>query len=162
MRVGRTIVVAASFLAISHSFAAEVDLRKCPLDTVVFVDPWAGGTFTVSRVGTDREYVCEDGATPPSDLCRGPVGDLVLEGVLGGDVEGAGESRYAMYTVVLGAPCCDWNITIPAETVFSPNLKWLAPEEVPLLGEQAFLSIDSEYGEDFGNPFMAAACTLRE
>jgi hypothetical protein len=33
---------------------------------------------------------------------------------------------------------------------------------MPTLGEQPFLSIDSDYGEDFGNPFMAVACTLRD
>ena len=45
MRYGRAIAVAASFLVITQSVAAEMDLRQCPLDTVVFADPWAGGTM---------------------------------------------------------------------------------------------------------------------
>ena len=163
MRFRRTIAVAVAFTSLTSLVAAaEIDLRQCPLDTVVFADPWAGATFAVSRVGIDRDYICEEGATPPSDLCRGPVGDLVLEGVLAGDVNDAGASKYAIYTVVLGAPCCDWNVTDPADTVFTDNFRWLTPEEVPPLGDQPFLSVDSDYGEDFGNPFMAVACTLRE
>jgi hypothetical protein len=156
------VLVFSTMLLMGSSAAAEIDLRQCPLDTVVFTDPWGGDTFAVNRVGSDLSYVCEDGAEPPSDLCMGPVGDLVLDGILTGDTGEEGVPKYAIYTVIRGAPCCDWNVTDPADTVLGENFKWLEPAAVPLLGDQPFLSIESEYGEDFGNPMMAVACTLRD
>lgn len=127
---------------------------------MVFADPWAGGSFAVSRVGESYEYFCEEGAEPPSELCQGPYGDLVLDGTY--TEEGADPiHRFAIFTVSKAAPCCDWNVTDPADTDLGENFKWLDPAEVPRLGEQGFLSIDSQYGEDFGNPLIAVACTLR-
>jgi hypothetical protein len=158
----RVAIPAAVSLAlfITPTSAAQIDLRECPLDTTVFIDPWAGGTFTVSRVGTDYGYLCDDGIEPPNELCQGPFGDMVLDGELV-EGDGASQQKYAIYTVIKGAPCCDWNVTDPADTVFGERFKWLEPTEVPLLGEQGFLSIESEHGEDFGNPMTAVACTLR-
>jgi hypothetical protein len=149
--------------AISSSVAGQIDIRECPLDTLVFIDPWAGGKFVVSRVGTDHEYLCAEGAEWPHDSCRGPFGDLVLEGELFGDEEGAvGEKMYATYSVIAGSPCCDWYVNPPAEMKFSGTFAWLEPSDVPLLGSQPFLSIESvNFGSDFGNPLYAASCTLR-
>lgn len=41
------------------------------------------------------------------------------------------------------------------------GFKWLAAADVPRLRDLPFLSIESEYAEDFGNPYHAASCTLR-
>ena len=60
--------------------AGVIDIRDCPLDTLVFVDPWAGGSFTVKRVGTNYSWLCQEGFQPPDAMCQGPYGDLVLEG----------------------------------------------------------------------------------
>ncbi len=57
-----------SIAFVTAASAGEMlDMRKCPLDTVVFLDPWAGETFAVKRVGTNYVYRCEGGLkkTPP-------------------------------------------------------------------------------------------------
>jgi hypothetical protein len=157
------LAICGVFSIASSSVAGQVDIRECPLDTTVFVDPWAGGKFVVSRVGTDHHYLCDEGVEWPHDSCRGPFGDLVLEGELFGDEEGAiGERMYATYSVIAGAPCCDWYVTSPAEMKFSATFSWLEPGDVPLLRSQPFLAIESvNFGSDFGNPLYAASCTLR-
>ena len=50
--------------------AQTIDIRDCPLDTVVFVDPWAGGSFQVKRVGTKYNWLCEEGFAPPDEIRR--------------------------------------------------------------------------------------------
>lgn len=154
---------AAVLLMASMADAAgqRIDLRDCPLDTVVFVDPWAGGTFKVKRVGTDYSYLCEDETKPPDDTCRGPYGDLVLEGEYSDSEDAPGQTLYARYNVIPAVPCCDWNVHKPEEMQFGVGFKWLAGKDVPLLKQQPWLSIDSvNFGSDFGNPLYAVSCTL--
>jgi hypothetical protein len=149
--------------SVSHAADGTIDLRDCPLDTTVFVDPWAGQTFKVKRVGTDYTYMCEEGFKPPDAMCRGPFGDLVLEGERSYSEDSPGETMYATYSIIAGVPCCDWYVHTPAEMKFGGDFKWLNPKDVPLLREQAWLSIDAvNFGSDFGNPLFAVSCTLRK
>jgi len=151
------------FASVSQAAETMIDIRDCPLDTTVFVDPWAGKTFQVKRVGTDYTYLCADETKPPDDSCRGPFGELVLEGELS-EYEGQpSETMYATWTVIAGVPCCDWYVHKPEEMKFGGGFQWLEPKDVPLLRGQGWLSIDAvNYGSDFGNPLYAASCTLRQ
>jgi hypothetical protein len=149
--------------SVSNAADGTIDLRDCPLDTVVFIDPWAGQIFKVKRVGTDYSYICEDGFKPPSEMCRGPFGDLVLEGERSYSEDSPGETMYATWSVIAGVPCCDWYVHKPEEMKFVGGFKWLEPKDVPLLREQPWLSIDSvNFGSDFGNPLFAVSCTMRK
>lgn len=157
------IAVGAALLAsISHAADKQIDIRDCPLDTMVFLDPWAEQVFKVKRVGTDYSFSCEDETKPPDDSCRGPYGDLVLEGEWSDWKGPPGETMYATYRVIDGVPCCDWHVTKQQETKFGPGFKWLEPKDVPLLKTQPFLSIESGYDTDFGNPLYVVSCTLRQ
>lgn len=166
MRMNRCGAAFASVLlmaSIGHAEERSIDIRDCPLDTIVFADPWAGQTFKVTRVGTAYSYMCADGFQPPSEMCRGPLGDLVLEGELSDSAEAKSETMFATYTVIAGVPCCDWSVSKPEEMKFADGFKWLEPKDVPLLREQPWLSIEAvNYGSDFGNPLYAASCTLRQ
>lgn len=142
--------------------AETIDVRDCPLDTVVFADPWAGGSFAVKRVGTNYNWLCEEGFEPPDEMCQGPFGDLVLEGEYRSDANAAPEQKTAIYTVIKGVPCCDWSVEDGRSPLTgNEGFKWLGAAEAPKLRDQPFLSIESEYAEDFGNPYFAAACMLR-
>ena len=162
MRFFAAIFFAATMLAEQSAGAQTIDIRDCPLDTIVFADPWAGGSFAVQRVGTNYRWLCEEGFEPPDEMCQGPYGDLVLEGEHRSDGNGAPEQKTAIYTIIKGSPCCDWSVESgSSQVVKSENFKWVEAGKAPLLREMPFLSIESEYGEDFGNPYFAASCTLR-
>ncbi len=147
----------------SCASAATIDIRDCPLDTLVFVDPWvAGSEFTVTRVGANREWQCEAGVTPPDDSCRGPYGDLVLEGMFKQYGSSKPEAMSAVWSVIDGVPCCGWNVekgTASAST--ADGFTWFGKADAPLLKDMPWLTIESDYGEDFGNPLVAATCELR-
>lgn len=164
MRSRAAIALLAALAAGLGSAAAQpIDVRDCPLDTVVFVDPWAGASFTVKKVGTDYNFICQDGFEPPDEMCSGPFGYLVLEGEHRPDRNAAPEVKTAVYSVIKAAPCCDWSVETGRTVILeNENFKWLAEAEVPRLRDLPFLSIESQYGEDFGNPYFAAACTLKE
>ena len=165
MHAGRSLpALVGALLVTSVSQAGQqIDLRDCPLDTTVFVDPWAGQMFKVKRVGTAYTYMCPDGFEPPSAMCRGPFGDLVLEGERSDSEDSPSETMYATYSIIAGVPCCDWFVTRPEEMKFAGDFKWLEPKDVPLLKEQPWLSIDAiNFGSDFGNPLYAVACKLRQ
>ena len=138
-----------------------IDIRDCPLDTLVFVDPWAGGSFTVKRVGTNYSWLCQEGFQPPDAMCQGPYGDLVLEDEYRSIANADPEPKTAVYSIIKGVPCCDWNVANGGSAAVGENLTWLEQGKAPLLKELPFLSIESQYGEGFGNPFFAASCTLR-
>ena len=142
--------------------AATIDIRDCPLDTVVFVDPWAGGEFTVKRVGTDYLWQCPEGVEPPDVNCMGPYGDLVLEGMHRKDSYAEPELMSAIWSVIKGVPCCGWTAE-PGTVVRNGhgNFKWLTPAEVPKLGAMEWLSIDPGDLAVFGNPVYAVACETR-
>lgn len=161
MRLVRTAAVLA-MLGATAAHAQTIDIRDCPLDTVVFVDPWAGGSFVVQKVGTDYSWLCEDGFEPPDAMCSGPFGYLVLEGQYRRDERAEPEQMTAVYTVIKGVPCCDWNVEPGRSSVTgNEDFKWLGASEAPLLREMPFLSIETQYGTDFGNPYYAASCTTR-
>jgi hypothetical protein len=156
-------LVATAVITGYSAHAQTIDLRDCPLDTVVFTDPWAGGSFTVKRVGTNYNWLCADGFQPPDEMCQGPYGDLVLDGEYRSDANAAPEQKMAIYTIIKGVPCCDWSVESGNSPVIkNEDFKWLEAAKTPLLREMPFLSIESEHAEDFGNPYFAAACTLRK
>lgn len=155
-------VVACLGIATTAPAATVIDIRDCPLDTVVFVDPWAGGEFAVRRVGTDYLWQCPDGAEPPDVNCMGPYGDLVLEGMYRQYESSEPELMSAVWSVIKGVPCCGWSVQ-PGEVsaVGNDNFKWLTPADVPKLRDMQWLSIESNEGMAFGNPVYAASCTAR-
>ncbi|MGE0502231.1 MAG: hypothetical protein AB7I79_14385 [Rhizobiaceae bacterium] len=160
-----TAIAAVGFLAgVCQSAAATIDIRDCPLDTTVFVDPWAGASFTVERVGTLYNWLCPDGFEPPDAMCSGPYGDLVLEGSYRESNDGEPKAMTAIWSVIKGVPCCGWNVEDGRSAVTgNADFRWLAPADVPTLREMPFLSIEalSYQGSDFGNPVNAASCRTR-
>jgi hypothetical protein len=152
-------------LAATSASAASLDIRDCPLDTLVFVDPWANSTFEVDRVGRSETWSCPDGVKPPDMTCRGPFGDTVLQGTYA-EYGGAEQvPMTAVYSVIAAVPCCGWNVAEGRTGDQVENFRWLDATEMPVLRSVPWLSIDSdpmtEHGSDFGNPLYAAACTLR-
>jgi len=142
--------------------AAAIDIRDCRLDTVVFVDPWAGGEFAVTRGGTDYIWQCPEGVQPPDVNCMGPYGDLVLEGMYRQYPSSKAELMSAIWSVIKGVPCCGWSVEEgEASTSGRENFKWLPPAEAPALREMQWLSIESSEGLAFQNPVYAAACDER-
>ena len=164
MKKVRFAVLAAACLVVATTATAStaIDIRDCPVDTVVFVDPWAGAEFAVRRVGTDYSWQCPDGVEPPDINCMGPYGNLVLEGMYREDENSEAELRSAVWSVIKGVPCCGWSVQ-PGEvrTAGRESFKWLAPAEAPKLNEMSWLSIESDQGLAFGNPVYAASCTTR-
>lgn len=147
---------------LSGANAAGIDIRDCPLDTVVFVDPWAGESFVVGRVATNWRWQCEGDATPPHVDCAGPYGDLVLEGMHHSWNNAEPEPATATWTVIPRTlPCCGWRVEAGPAAEAGENFKWLAGDEVPQLREMQWLSIEGGYDSAFSNPLYAAACTLR-
>ena len=147
-----------------------LDLRRCPLDTITFIDPWTGTTFEVKRVGANYHYNCPNGfqQSRVSDECKGPFGDLIFQGEFGED--GSKKTMFAIYTTIQGSPCCGWSSSEGKEdTVISgrKNFKWLSRKDVPRLGDVPFASIeseppapDSEAEWVLGNPLIAMKCRL--
>jgi hypothetical protein len=112
------------------------------------------------RVGTRYNWHCEESFQPPDEMCQGPYGDLVLVGEYRSDESVAPEQKTAIYTIIKGVPCGDWNVDDGSSPVAkNEDFKWIEAGKAPLLREMPFLSIESGYGEDFGNPFFAMACT---
>lgn len=153
----------AAFLAIlatsSPAASVPIDIRDCPLDTLVFVDPSAGGSFAVQKVGTDYTWLCEDGFSPPDPLCSGPFGFLVLEGQHRSTPEAPPELKTAIYSVIRAAPCCDWGVEDGRSAVTgNEGFTWLAAGEAPFLRDMSFMSIESEHATDFGSPYYASMC----
>ncbi len=153
-----------------------LDIRKCPLDTTIFIDPWAGGSFTVQRVGTNYHYLCGQprkvsSIPAPGEECLGPYGNLVLLGSLSDSHGEEAKSVVAIYETIKGAPCCGWLVhkrESPAVEQLFKKVKWLEPNDVPKLGKLPFGSIKRhEYAPDesftniFGNPKIAMKCFLR-
>jgi hypothetical protein len=161
----RTLFRYAAVLAViaSPAASATIDIRDCPLDTLVFVDPWVGeSTFTVARVGANREWQCKEGVTPPDDSCRGPYGDLVLEGTYRQYESSEPQTMSAVWSVIDGVPCCDWNVEEgTASAAAASGFTWFGKDDAPRLKDMPWLSIDSNDYEDFGNPLFAATCELR-
>ena len=136
----------------------SIDIRQCPLDTVTFTDPWAGGEFVVNRVGEDYEYLCPDEGVVKEKLsneCRGPLGGLILDGHYND------RHVWAIYYMLPAAPCCGWNVTVP--DLGDSAVRWLKGEEVPMLGDKPFLNIDPEGSKEsiITNPLYAVSCQLR-
>lgn len=144
----------------SPAHSATIDIRDCRLDTVIFVDPWADGTFAVKRVGNNHVYACPDGVKPPNIDCDGPYGDLVLEGEYRRYESSEPETISAIWSVAKALPCCGWSIESGVTSLDGKGqFMWLPAKDVPKLRDMPFLSIDPEGGSDLGNPVIAAACT---
>lgn len=156
----------AGLLAVVTADASEIDIRKCPLDTLKFADPWAGASFTVQRVGTRYEYLCDDGMVdePVDEFCQGPFGELVLHGEFVESKWREAKQIFAVYYTLKAVPCCGWSIRND-DTDTLAGVKWLEAAEIPLLGEMPFASINPGDGGDevgFGNEQYVMGCTLRE
>ena len=158
----RAAAIALMLAAAIPGHAASVDLRDCPLDTVLFLDPWAGGSFAVKRVGTDYFWNCPEGASMPDPSCEGPYGDLVLEGSYRENRYSAERPMTAVWSVIKAVPCCGWSLTDGSYRFTQrPDFKWLSDGDVPTLGTMNWLTIDVDSFKTIGNPLHAVACTLR-
>ncbi len=157
-------------IALGPAGAATIDLRECPLDRVTFIDPWAGGSFTVDRVGIDHVYRCGDDYVdePVEGMACAQYGRTALEGDLlprGDDTE---PSRVlAVWYVEAANPCCGWSLAWPTASE-TAQYRWLEGDDVPLLGDMPFASIDPPSSEpltfengrvlEFGNEKNALVC----
>lgn len=157
----RTILVGCLLLTATAEAAEQrLDIRDCPLDTVVFVDPWAGGMFSVARVGTEYRWLCDEGKVMPDPSCVGPYGNLVLEGTYRKYQNEPTEPMTATYTIENAVPCCGWSVEEGAANDSRSGFTWLGPTGMPKLRDMQWLSIEAPDGT-FMNPLYAAACTLR-
>jgi hypothetical protein len=99
---------------------------ECPLDQVIFRDEPSKREFAAERVALNYVYLCGEKFVSASrersalKQCRGPYGDTIIEGFLGG------EKVYAVYTVIKGSPCCSWESYIGTNTEVLKRVKeWL-------------------------------------
>jgi hypothetical protein len=149
-----------------------IDMRACPLDRTTFIDPVAGGKFTVGRVGADYRFQCADGMTRwprAGEDCRGPFGDLVLAGVVREPDDPGPRNVFAVWTVKRTAPCCGWSVLDEAAgqaVIGRPGFRWLAPDAVPTLGAVSFADIRFDTlhqdGIEIFSPKTAMRCELAE
>jgi hypothetical protein len=150
--------------------SGTVDMRDCRLDTVTFIDPVAGGTFAVARVGRNVNYLCKGGVRTDAeadDICAGPFGDLVLAGRLGEPGE-TPRNVFAVWHMEKAAPCCGWRILEErAGRKFAalPGFRWLDGVRAPRLGQVGFASIffdelHQEGSAVFSAPKIAMHCTV--
>jgi hypothetical protein len=169
-----TLVVLPAANAGERTQARTVDIRECPLDTITFVDPWAGGTFEVRKVGADYHYACSSGiklSPSATEDCKGPLGDLIVEGEYrpyGDDTER--QTVFAIYTTINGSPCCGWSSVSGTEaSVLSgrKNFKWFSAKNMPTLGHERFASIDpgesaplADAKHVISNPLIALKCSV--
>jgi hypothetical protein len=147
-----------------------VDIGACPLDTLTFVDPVAGGIFVVDRVGADRHYLCAGSmvAEPAGGECSGPFGDLVLEGKVREPDDAAPRTVFAIWSVEPAAPCCGWRVlnetSAPAVTG-QPGFHWLDHAAVPTLATTGFAAITFDdlhrEGSAMFSPKSAMRCELK-
>lgn len=160
-----------------HAYAkrAKVTLEGCSLDSVTFVEPWAGGEFRVRRVGSNHHYLCGDAfeivSLKGGQDCYGPVGQLVLEGRLKQRSGGNAVTVFAVWNIIKGAPCCWWDgFREPNEVsaLREPHFRWLTGNKVPKLKDLSFASIEAHdtYSNKvaqimFDNSFIAMKCTFR-
>lgn len=134
-----------------HRAAVAFDMRECGIDALTFVHPWSKGEFHSLRVGLDVYYLCGPEAAQtdvPSDpsVCRGPYGNLVLEGRL--EENGSAEEFTAIYSFLESAsPCCGWSVYGVAEAPeISFDTIWLAKGTAPLLREWPIGAISNAWG----------------
>jgi hypothetical protein len=129
--------------------AGIIDMRDCRLDTVTFIDPVAGGAFTVRRVG--RNSSCTRKA-----VCDGRLGDLVLAGRLSEPGE-APLIVYAIWHTEPAAPCCGWRVLAEKEgrkLAARAGFHWL--DRAPRLGETGFASIYFDEAHQEGRDIFSA------
>ena len=172
----RASLALASFLFLAGmtypAFAASniITLEACPLDTLTFVDPWAGGTFAVDKVGRHYSYLCGDEVSAvkkDGQACRGPYGELVLRGKLRKSGEEPEETVFAVWNTIVGSPCCWWDIFDKEKDAIGASFAWFSAGEVPTLGSMPFLSIEPNHLSNdraekiFGNPKTALKCFVR-
>ncbi|MEO6394919.1 MAG: hypothetical protein ABIO40_03315 [Devosia sp.] len=126
--------------------AATMDLRECPLDRLTFIDPWAGGSFKVERVGGDYSYLCGvsglvDEAVD-GERCK-QLGSTVLDGTLQEHAAHPATTFHiwVIWEVVDGSPCCNWSVAWP-EPARQVSHEWLTGRDVPLLGDMPFATIE--------------------
>jgi hypothetical protein len=163
MRAGLRIAAALSAVSTAlQAQAASFDIRDCRLDLVTFVEPWAGASFAVKRVGTRHTWLCPEGKTAEGGGCDGPFGDLVLEGVFTPSNGTPPRTMTATRTVLKALPCCSWSVEEgPSSLVGKAGFKWLERVDVPALRTLSSLSIEAgDYGSDFGVAVHAAICDL--
>lgn len=123
------------------------DMRDCKLDALTFFDSWVDGAqFKVERVGETRVYWCVDSdgigtktKNPTENAnCRGPFGDLLLEGTF----DGSPNEMTVIWSVIDGVPCCGWNAysTNQIHNHISSDLlsdvEWFPKGTAPTLGSK--------------------------
>lgn len=150
-------------------------MRKCPLDTVSFIDPWAGTEFEVKKVATDHFWLCPSGqkaeiTEADKAECTGPYGDLILRGELRHNGEGTqGRSVSLVYSVIKAVPCCAWNLSVKDDAALAggkPDFRWRGPGDMPRLGDYPFAGIEAseasgpEIGNEIVNPLIVMKCRL--
>lgn len=150
--------------------AAALDMRACPLDRLTFIDPWGGGSFKVHRVAGDYVYRCGDEYLdePVEGMACAQYGRTALEGDLVANRLHTEFYRVlAVWYVEAANPCCGWLLEWPTAPE-AANYVWLEGDDVPLLGDMPFASIDPPYSSnltfengqvlEFGGEKIALVC----
>lgn len=159
------LAVMGALTGLAFGPASAFDLQSCPLDALTFVDTWTREEFPVARVGTDFYYACGEDEVishdpAAADTCRGPYGDLMLEGsVITADRE---QHYVAVYSVHKGnAPCCGWTVYAAGRPDIERRVTWLPKGSSPVLGDWPFASIHNSWGDRSElNGFAALKCTI--
>ena len=143
--------LAATFLVACASTASAYDIRKCPLDDLIYINTWDDEEFEVVRVGGAFYYVCGDGQEltfepVDPDACRGPYGELILSGIYSGSF--GTRPLDAIYSLqASGAPCCGWTVSeVDAQEERERPINWLSKVQVPRLGDWPLGAIDNGWG----------------
>lgn len=150
-----TIAFAFSLTGLQADAASkrEVSLEICPLDTITFVDKWAGSEFSVRRVGKSNFGICEGRKHLLDEKGECPYGELVLQGQLKDDRDSESYTVWAIYRVLKASPCCGWLVYRDPEKVEAftqPDFVWLEGKDVPRLRDLRFSSID--FDNYYSNP----------
>ncbi len=144
-----------------------IDIRKCPVDTLTFVDSWTRAEFVVERFSTDLSYLCEGGEQKkPADneMCQGPFGAWTLEGEYT-SLYSKNKKMAMTWYVIDGVPCCEWAAASAGEKDFETvvsGAQWVSHKEMPTLEQSGLPAIIEPEDEQHQPKFMMypARCTL--
>lgn len=166
MKLGAVLAFAAAVCAYS-AHGETIDIRNCPLNATVFVNPLGGDRFVVKKVGTDYLYQCDRGEESKpvfGETCLGPYGGFILLGdfVSGSRPHDDPVSTIAVLYTLPALPCCGW-YTRTATPENLAKIEWLGPDDMPLVRDKNLVVIEPDTEDDenaFDSTLYAVACIL--
>ena len=142
------IVSAALVVGTIPSAGFGADIRDCRLDALTFFNfdenSYVVEQFKVEKVGETWSYWCDasEGISVKTDnpienaYCRGPFGDLLLEG----NFDGTPNKMTVIWSVIPALPCCGWSAyptsQIHMSTGLLSDVEWFPKGTAPTLGSR--------------------------